>query len=159
MNKIRTVCGQPVSLEPVLDLTNMYETTYSRTVRLYDQGYSAGNLPVSRVTLFQGRIATLRLALRRVDSDGLEQGVDLTGIVANVRFTGIPIYSNIGDTRTPIIKSLTIESPSTAGYCYCSILANTFPANGDYTGEVVFGATPSFATFSRFSVLVVVPDI
>ena len=159
MDKIRVACGTVVTLEPILDVSNMYDTTFSELVRLYDHVYSPGALPTSRKKIYCDRKVTLRLALRRVDELGVEHTVDLTGLVPKLRLHQQQSYDQVGDSVDTTDFDLTIESPAVGGMCYVEIGADETPYEGDYTAEVAFYDDPDYATFAFFTLKVEEPEM
>ena len=159
MNKIRVACGITVALEPVLDVSNMYTTTFSEFVRLYDYTYSLGALPRSRKTLYVGRKVTLRLALRRVNEMGAEEPVDLTGLTPRLLLHQQQRYDQVGDPVFMVDFSLVVETPAAQGMCYIEMGVGDIPAKGEYIAEVAFFDPPDYATFASFTLSVEQPEL
>lgn len=150
-----------LTTEPILDVGNLYETSYTRFVRLYEMADAFGAFPVRTATLYYGRLHTLRLALRELDEDGYESAADLTGLTPYIRMHKRQKYYEIGDAVTTHDFALTVESPMTSGLCYVEFdnSTNTVPVVGEYVAEVAFKDGSNYSTFAKFTILVERCDI
>lgn len=159
--RLRVACGTTLALEPVVDVGNVYETSYTRLVRLYEYADAPGAFPATRAKLYSGRLATLRLALREVDEDGFESAADLTGLTPVLRLHKKQKYYEVGDSVTTHDFDLTVESPATSGLCYVEFdgSTNSVPDADEYAAEVAFEDGSNYATFATFSLFVVRADI
>ena len=158
MSNIRVACGLSVAPTTILDSSNMYDTTFSNMVRLYDMSKTSGFIPLSRVTLVQSRVATLRLALRKTDDTGYEIPVDLSNLDPWLLLHSQKKYYQRGNTAV-FPYQLTVEAPASNGLCYVELTATDLFKEGNYTGEVCFKTGDDYAHFARFEIFVIESNI
>ena len=150
-----------VTVAPLLDVYNLYETSYTRLVRVRDAAADLGALPRTRLTLKSDRLATVRLALVTADEDGAEQPADLTGLVPWLKLHRKMNFYHVRDAVPTTSLELVVESPAAAGLCYVEMTPATVPDVGEYAAEVVMkdATTGQYATFAAFSLSVERCDI
>lgn len=158
---LRLACGTVLAVTPLLDVANLYTTTYTRLIRLYNQSNALGAFPVLTEVLYFDRMQTLRIALREIDENGIESAADLTGLTPYLRLHKRQPYYEVGDAVVTADEELTVESPATDGLCYLTYDNDSVavPAVGEYIAEVAFRDGDEYATFSHFKILSTRPDI